>query len=148
MKFLVLPIMIGLIYLVYLYYKKFPTKSEKVQPRYIPKSGFRKETADFEVTGGFDKVIQVAGSFLEHRKMYIEENCSIYDEITIKWDKNNPYSKRAIAIYHQKKQIGFVPEIELDQIFPIHKQFKDGMITEIQLSDNYIDVYVGLNFER
>ena len=112
---------------------------EKTKPKNIIKPILHKS---FENISEYE----VTGVHVENRKKYITENCSEYDEVSLKHEKNNQYSNRAIHIKHHDKIIGYIPEYEVEDVHQILKTDYEAKISEIDFYGGYLTVKINIEY--
>lgn len=84
--------------------------------------------------------VDIAGVFVPRRRNYILDYCAEGDELTLKHDKRNAYSKRAIAIRHDGTLIGYVPEVYCAEVMGILHLGPQCVIKYIYYTGDYLDV--------
>ncbi|SDW55169.1 hypothetical protein [Flavobacterium degerlachei] len=89
---------------------------------------------------------EIVGIHVENRKKYITANCSEYDEVFLKHEKNNQYSNRAIQIKHLNKIIGYIPEYEVEEVHEILKNEYEAKISEIDFFNGFLTVKINIEY--
>ncbi|PIE50770.1 MAG: hypothetical protein CSA38_02045 [Flavobacteriales bacterium] len=95
---------------------------------------------DYSLVSIFD----LAGGHIPHRKEYIIFDVEEGDEVILKPEPHNTYDKNAIAIFHKKALIGYVPRKKnIDIREEIKFNFK-AYVADIIYQDDYISVCIYL----
>lgn len=91
----------------------------------------------------------IAGVHVPTRKKYILDLCSEGDDLWLKHDKRNRYSKKAIALQDcDYKLIGYIPEIYCDEVMTILDKKHKCTISEIKYDGSYLDIFVKIEVEK
>ena len=95
--------------------------------------------------GNFSE-FEVTGIHIENRKKYILDNCNEYDEVTLKHEKNNKFSNRAIVVKHNNKIIGYIPESEVEEVHEIIKNNFEAKISEIDYDGSFLNIKINIEY--
>ena len=102
------------------------------------------ENTNSESETGIYEEYEVTGVHIASRKSYIINNCTEYDEIELKHEKNNKFSDRAIVVKHNGKTIGYIAEYDVEEVHGIIKNPFTSHISEIEYDGSYLTVRIGL----
>jgi len=117
------------------------TKSETEE--FVPNYSDSAPTPDYENSESFE----VTGVHIVSRKNYIISYCSIFDEVELIHEKNNKYSKRAIAVKHDGRKIGYIPEYNVEEVHKILKKDYEANIEEINYDGSYLSVHALISYD-
>lgn len=87
---------------------------------------------------------KIAGAFISHRKEYIIFELNEGSELQMKPEPYNTYDKNAIAIFHNKQHIGYVPAIDCNVVRDEMRYKHILKVADIVYKDDFIDVLVYL----
>lgn len=141
MEILILAIAIVVVLIIYQMTGK-PISSKSFNSEALTNETFSSVTAsgdldyaEFEVTG-----VHIAG-----RKNHILNNCAEYDTVTLKHEKNNEYSDRAIVVKHEGRKIGYIAEVDVEEVHEIISEPFDAHISSIDFDGDYLSVTIAIN---
>ena len=107
-----------------------PYKKKSYEPRKTKKTN-----------GNVEIIITITGVSFSNRNVYILSNCNEGDEVILREESTNKYDNNAIAIYHQKKKIGYVDKNETKR-FINRLNYCKSRIIKITNEDNFLNVKV------
>lgn len=86
----------------------------------------------------------IAGLHINDRKSYILLHCKLFTFLTLFRDTDNQYSDRAIGVKHNNVLIGYVPEVDIDDISPLLDFPHKAKISCYHYDGYRLDVTVGI----
>lgn len=88
------------------------------------------------------KIYPIAGVHLNN-KNYVIKQCNENDKVHLVAQPENEFDENAIGVFHDNKQIGFIPATDTDEI---HKLLPDSYYAYIHSKD-YHDGYLDVKIE-
>lgn len=123
-------------YINYNYYLKV---LEKIKPE-----NYQINESEIDNNYNFKTTFKIAGVHIENRKENLIFNISEGESLILKREPNNIYDENAIAIFHEKNLIGYVPRTDIGEISEIIKFKHIAKISDIVYKNDYLDVFVNL----
>lgn len=127
-----------------------------------PEPTFSRDTISVIETSGFNLVIddekesgkeyyvetfELTGVHIPKRKNYLLNYCEEYDQVTLQHEEKNPASKRAIAVKHENKLIGYISEADLDDVHKFLDRISQAFISAIDYDGKRLDVEIEIEYE-
>jgi hypothetical protein len=89
---------------------------------------------------------EVVGVHVQNRKNYIIDTCLEGSEVELVHEKGNRYSKRAVAVRHYDKRIGYIAEEDLDEIHMIISKDFDAYLSTVDFDGAYLKVKITIEY--
>ncbi|WZL88326.1 BRCT domain-containing protein [Salinimicrobium sp. 3283s] len=117
---------------------------------YPSKNNFNLDLSTEEEDSGreyLEEYYDITGVHIPSRKDYILNHCEELDPVFLRKEPSNPVNPEAVAIYHYEQLIGYIPDIDLDDVHKYYDRISDASISEIEYDGDFLRVEINVEHE-